>query len=600
MKNIIRMTRRQMIGEIWASDPHLKLLLLHAHTLEKARDCFFEYLNDLERRYFNILSPAKLTARHIIVRDNAKECIRVLRNVIRTENEKLTGFSALKVILDLALDKSRPDASRGFLCEFIFLLKGINATANLSTGSLQNAHGSEENSAAFQSNRLDAYSEQLDSHLKKFKSGRDFLMRRRQEKTKKRILTWFKATERDWQDHKWHLKHIIMDVRTLSALVQLSPDEKDGLVFAEEHGIPFQVTPYYLSLFNSEGKCAEDRGVRMQVLPSLRYCQALANNRAKGVNMDFMGEKMTSPVRGITRRYAQIVILKPFDSCPQICTYCQRNWEITELGKSGVSTASVRRALEWIKRHKTIHEVLITGGDPLTLGNNYLEWLIGRLAAMDHIERIRIGTRTPVTVPCRIDNGFVRILKKYHRPGRREIAIMTHVEYPAEITDEMTATVARIRSAGVSVYNQQVFTYFTSRRYETCFLRKQLKLNGIDPYYTFNTKGKDETMDFRVPISRLEQERHEEARLLPGLARTDEPVFNVPRQGKSSLVAWQDHEPVMIRSDGSRVYRFYPWESKLAMTDDYLYADVPIFDYLTRLHADGEDIRDYMTIWYYF
>jgi lysine 2,3-aminomutase len=103
-----------------------------------------------------------------------------------------------------------------------------------------------------------------------------------------------------------------------------------------------------------------------------------------------------------------------------------------------------------------------------------------------------------------------------------------------------------------------------------------------------------------APIARLLQERKEEARLLPGLDRTDEPVFNVPRLGKSYLRAWQDHEPIMILPDGRRVYRFYPWETRVGVADDYIYTDVSIHGYLSRLLADGENTADYRSVWYYF
>jgi lysine 2,3-aminomutase len=152
----------------------------------------------------------------------------------------------------------------------------------------------------------------------------------------------------------------------------------------------------------------------------------------------------------------------------------------------------------------------------------------------------------------------------------------------------------------MNVYNQQVFTYYNSRRFETALLRKILKLSGIDPYYTFSTKGKEETVDFRVPIARIEQERREEARLQPGLVRTDEPVFNLPRLGKSNLRAWQDHEVIMILPNGRRIYRFYSWEVRLVTAFDYIYTDVPIYDYLLRLARDGENVNDYQTIWYHF
>lgn len=257
-------------------------------------------------------------------------------------------------------------------------------------------------------------------------------------------------------------------------------------------------------------------------------------------------------------------------------------------------------AIDWIRNNENISEVLVTGGDPLILGDDYIENILQSLSEIGHVERIRIGTRVLVTMPMRIGDSLVRILRKFHRPGKREICIVTHFEHPMEITPEAVSAIGRIRRAGISIYNQQVFTYYNSSRFESCALRKQLKLAGVDPYYTFNTKGKEETSDFRVPIARISQERKEEARFLPGLARTDEPVFNVPKLGKSHLRAWQDHELIMINSQGQRVYRFFPWESKVTLVDDFIYTDVSIYKYLMRLKEDGEDPEEYKSIWYYF
>jgi lysine 2,3-aminomutase len=292
--------------------------------------------------------------------------------------------------------------------------------------------------------------------------------------------------------------------------------------------------------------------------------------------------------------------LKPFDSCPQICVYCQRNWEIKGLDEAEITKEKLNAALNWIENNLYITEVLVTGGDPLTLSNENLEWIIDRISKMNHIERIRIGTRTLVTLPYRINEGFLKLLKKYHQWGKREICIMTHYSHPSELTPDSLTAVKKIKRLGINIYNQQVFTYYNSRRFETCYLRRALKVSGIDPYYAFNTKGKEETVDFRVPIARIEQERHEEARLLSGVVRTDEAVFNVPRLGKSHLRAWQHHEPIMLLDNGKRVYRFYPWESRIAFADDYIYTDVSIYDYLKRLRADGENVRQYNSIWYYF
>ncbi|MCZ7397806.1 MAG: hypothetical protein O8C59_04790, partial [Candidatus Methanoperedens sp.] len=229
-----------------------------------------------------------------------------------------------------------------------------------------------------------------------------------------------------------------------------------------------------------------------------------------------------------------------------------------------------------------------------------IEWMLSEISGIEHIERIRIGTRIIVTMPQRITDELVEIFGKYHELGTRELSIVTHFEHPTEITPDSLEAIRKIKKQGISLYNQQVFTYYNSKRYESCLLRKVLKKSGIDPYYTFNTKGKDETIDYRVPIARIEQERKEEARFLPGLVRTDEAVFNVPRLGKSHLRAWQDHEVIMIMQDGKRLYRFYPWESKYALVEPYNYTDVSIYDYLKRLNDDGEDVEEYSSIWYYF
>ena len=103
-----------------------------------------------------------------------------------------------------------------------------------------------------------------------------------------------------------------------------------------------------------------------------------------------------------------------------------------------------------------------------------------------------------------------------------------------------------------------------------------------------------------VPIARILQERKEEARLLPGLDRTDEPVFNVPKLGKNHLRAWQDHWIVMIKPDGSRIYEFHPWEKNMEPIPPYYFTDKPIYNYLRELNERGEDLSDYRNIWYYF
>ena len=599
IKDLVFLCKRELCNYLWEADPSIKKILTNAQNLNQARDKLFDYLNQVERHYFNLYSDKHFRDLHICERANAKECIHVLKNIIRTENERLTNFSALKQLFRIAKKTISANVSEGFISEFIYLFRGINGKSELATEAFLLPSDAEEYSL-LRSQKLDDYSIKMNKRLKKYKKGTDPEIVQKQRKLKNKIIKYLDASPNDWKDYHWHLKHIIRDSKTLSDLVQLDELELESLQFAEKNHIPFQITPYYLSLFNQQGKTKDDMTIRAQVLPSKTYCQNVIENREKNVDMDFMGEKTTSPIDGITRRYPQIVILKPVETCPQLCVYCQRNWEIKTYGEKNPTRRKTHKAIEWIKNNKNITELLITGGDPLLLTNKYLNLLLSHLAKIPHIERIRIGTRMLVTLPFRIDEKLVQTLRQYHKPGKREICLVTHFEDPCEVTPPAIEAIQKIRQAGMSIYNQQVFTYFNSFKYKTCALRKTLKLAGVDPYYIFNTKGKDETIEFRVPIARIEQEREEESRFLPGLVRTDAPVFNVPKLGKSHLESWQTHEIIMILDSGQRVYRFYPWEAKASLVDDYIYTDVSIYDYLKRLENDGEDINDYRSIWFYF
>ena len=204
-------------------------------------------------------------------------------------------------------------------------------------------------------------------------------------------------------------------------------------------------------------------------------------------------------------------------------------------------------------------------------------------------------------MPMRIHADLVDYIGSLNEPGKREIVIVTHVQLPYEITPDVVKAVGHFRKRGIAVYNQMVYTFFSSKRFEACALRRKLRLIGIDPYYTFNTKGKEETLAYRAPIARLVQEQQEEARLLPGLERTDEAVFNVPRQGKNYLKAREYRSLLSILPTGARVYEFYPWEKKISQTmQTYITDDVPLLDYLERLEKAGENPSDYDTIWFYY
>ena len=582
--------------------PALKEILISSESVDIKRNKIRRFLADVHAATFSddhTVPPLEW----ILARDT----IRIFRTIIWPRSEILTGYSFLKYLDDLLhaenlrdIEKPSPD----FFAELDRLLKGIMGKTGIYPEKAPAFTRHEGRRAArLRSADLSRMSKTVQQYLDKYPFGLDHETIRRRNTNKARILEYFGAEKPDWEDWKWHTRHIIRDVKTLGALIKLTDEEYQAVEFARENKIPFGITPYYLSLMDYKAGREKDYAVRAQVIPTLSYVKnmkALRNTREP--SMDFMLERDTSPIEGITRRYPMIVILKPILTCPQICVYCQRNWEIEDVysPNAALSNEKMEKAIQWIADTPEIREVLITGGDPLLLSNAVIEKILVRLSHIGHVERIRIGTRIPVTLPQRVTDSLVDVINRFHNPGKREIAVVTHFEHTYEITPQAMEAVQKFRRSGMEVYNQLVYTTYNSRKFEAAALRLKLRLIGVAPYYTFNTKGKEETDDYRVPIPRLLQEQQEEARLLPGSARTDEIVFNVPKLGKNYLRAMQHRDFISVLPDGRRVYEFHPWEKKLHLADTYIYTDVSIYNYLKRLKSLGEDTSQYRTIWYYY
>ena len=596
------------LDRLWDSNTEIYSCLKNAHDLESARTAVYSYLERAERDVFRLDNDL-----HILEKSTVRECIRVFKSIIGPINEKRTEFSALDCLWKLAVGKRKhlvQEVSVGFLLEFINIFRGVAGKSNIYYESEEARKGIPDflrlegrEAAEIRTEILDDLGGTLLKYFKKYPSGLDKDVIEWREENRDRILKYFKGTKDDWKDHKWQLKNVIRKAKPLLDLIDLSIDQQDAIKKASKYKIPFGITPYYLSLMDRKSSIGYDHAIRAQVIPPPDYVDKMvAHRKDREVIFDFMGEHDTSPIDLITRRYPLIAILKPFNTCSQICVYCQRNWEIDEVldPHALASKENILKAVDWLNSHKSIGDILVTGGDPCVMNDDKIQWILQELAGLEHIYRIRIGTRTPVVLPMRWTKNLISILSDLNIPGKREITVVTHFEHSYEITPEAADTVSKIRKSGINVYNQEVFTIENSRRFESAKFRRDLRLIGVDPYYTFNMKGKEETRRYMVPIARLLQERKEEARLMPGLDRTDEPVFNVPKLGKNHLRAWQDHRLVMIMPDGSRVYEFHPWEKNIKPIPPYNYFDVPIYEYLEELAARGENIRDYRTIWYYY
>ena len=576
-------------------------ILKSGRDIDKIRMNLLNYVNE---RHFITYSGSDNGRRDldlIIVRD----CARVWRGILHSRSEILAGFSVLSELVKAATGKPDRTISESFWADTCQLVRGIEGKSRLHENALLSFTKSGDlkgrDAALVRSDQLDLLNQNIAEKISRLDSGLDQKQVTKRAANKKRILSFTGSNSKNWNDWHWHLKNIARDEKQMTGYANLSEQEIENIKTVKSKGIPFGVTPYYASLFDNEGTL-EDRSIRAQVLFPENYIDSFQTGGNEDYIKDFMLENDTSPIDLITRRYPGIVILKPYNSCPQICVYCQRNWEIkSPLEKGAMAGQSqLDDAIRWIGDHDAISEVLVTGGDPLVLSDAKLKNILKALSSIDHIQRIRIGSRTPVTLPMRFTDRLCDILASFRIPGKREIAIVTHIQHPLEVTPEMVKAVENIKLRGISVYNQLVFTFYISRRFEAARLRSLIKLCGVDPYYSFYPKGKLETTDYRVPIARMLQEQKEESRLMPGLSRTDEPVYNVPGLGKNYLNAWQQRDLISIRRDGSRAYEFHPWEKKIADQKTYVGDDVPILEYLKRLEEIGETSTDYESIWYYF
>ncbi len=548
---------------------------------------------------FEDFTPQKDILLYIIARD----CARTLRSILRKNNEKKCGFSVFYTLMDIAKGKNPPDIYPAFYAEIINIFRGLERKIGIKYKYIPETKLKGREASILRSNQLDEVWEYADNYMNKYPDGLQNCIIKKRAENKKRILKELNATENDWNSYKWQFKNVIRDLSTAEKLIKLSSEEKTCIDRAIKNNIPFGITPYYASLMDYNNININDRAVRSQVIPPEIYVEGMSKcNHNRKSEFDFMLEHDTSPIDLITRRYPSILILKPYNSCPQICVYCQRNWEIEGpfANNAMADKNSLNQAINWIRKHNAIKEVLLTGGDPLTLNDKVLKEILDEISSINHIERIRIGSRIPVTAPMRITQNLADLLGSYRLPGKREVCLVTHVEHVYEITPDLVKAVNLIKLRGIPVYNQLVYTFYTSRRFESSKLRRILRLAGIDPYYTFLPKGKNETINYRLPIARLMQEQKEEVRLLPGLSRTDEPVFNVPGQGKNHIRALQHRDLISILPNGSRVYEFHPWEKGIIAQKTYISNDIPILDYLTNLNKIGENIDDYETIWYYF
>jgi lysine 2,3-aminomutase len=245
----------------------------------------------------------------------------------------------------------------------------------------------------------------------------------------------------NWNDWKWQFQNRVTSIDELTKFIPLSPVQLERLNLVTTK-YPVAITPHYLSLINVNDP---NDPIRRQAIPSFEEV-AFA-----GIGFeDPLEEKRESVVPGLVHRYADRVLMVLTDLCPMLCRHCTRKREWKD-GFWVRSAEEIEAMLNYIRKNKTVRDVIISGGDPLTLSTQRLEDVISKLRKIEHVEIIRIGTRFPVVLPQRIDDELCNMLSKY-----APIWLNTHFNHPNEVTPESAAAVDRLLRAGVPVNNQSV------------------------------------------------------------------------------------------------------------------------------------------------
>jgi lysine 2,3-aminomutase len=298
-----------------------------------------------------------------------------------------------------------------------------------------------------------------------------------------------KASAAEWSDWRWQLRNRIRSLDLLERIFVLSDGERDAV--ARHHGsLPVGITPYYASLMSRDDA---DDGLRRTHIPvGTEYL------KTPGEADDPLGEDHSSAVPGLVHRYPDRVLFLATGFCSTYCRYCTRSRMVGEAGGDySFSKSQWETALAYIEDHSEIRDVLISGGDPLTLADEKLDYLLGRLRAIKHVEFIRLGTKVPTVLPMRITKSLTQILKKHH-----PLWMSIHFTHPHELTREVTESTARLADAGIPLGSQTVLLKGINDDVETMkALFHGLLMRRVKPYYLYQCDPITGSSHFRTPVA---------------------------------------------------------------------------------------------------
>ncbi len=285
----------------------------------------------------------------------------------------------------------------------------------------------------------------------------------------KAVSPWSGVSADEWNDWRWQLKNVVRTPEDLALLLALPEAEVNSLRRLQRQ-FRFAVSPYYFSLIDRDDPTDP---IRRMIVPSS------AEEADEGL-IDPLSEKDDQVAPGLTHRYPDRVLFVVTSFCSSYCRFCvrKRNWIHSDAASS---KAEIDQAIGYLRAHPEVRDVLLSGGDPLTLPLDQLDYILGQLRSVAHIEFVRIGTREPVMLPMRCTDDLLRVLDK-HGP----LWINTHFNHPREITQEAGQSCERLARLGIPLGNQTVLLAGVNDDIATMrsLLHGLLRIR-VRPYYLF-------------------------------------------------------------------------------------------------------------------
>ena len=298
---------------------------------------------------------------------------------------------------------------------------------------------------------------------------------------------WKEATQEEWDDWRWQLRHRVTRAEPLKLILNLSPEEIEAIE-ASKGRMATAITPYFAKLMDrNDSNCP----IRRQAIPTMAEFHLSPADL-----FDPCAEDENSPVHGLVHRYPDRVLLLVTDKCAVYCRYCTRR-RMVGSSENCITPQELDEAVAYIQATKKVRDVLISGGDPLLFEDDHLESIIAKVRKVPHVEIIRIGTRVPVTLPQRITPSLTAMLKKYH-----PLWISIHFSHPKEITKETRRACAMLSEAGIPLGSQTVLLRGINDRPVVMkrLMHELLKIR-VRPYYIYQCDLAMGTEHFRTPIA---------------------------------------------------------------------------------------------------